>query len=187
MQCGLAAGVAGSSRTTLVGHERPFFAPIAAVISLGVSLGNRLRRVVELVVGVSLGVLVGDLLISEIGSGTWQITLVVTLAMARGGLANGGTLLVNQAGASAVLVATLLPPGEAGGLDRCVDALIGGAGRGAGGRRVPVRPGRPGAPRGPGAARRAGRGAARARRRACVSATPTLPGRALERARRTHR
>jgi uncharacterized membrane protein YgaE (UPF0421/DUF939 family) len=127
VQCGLAAGLAWLVAFDVVGHERPFFAPIAAVISLGVSLGNRLQRAVELVVGVSLGVLVGDLIISVIGSGSWQITLVVTLAVATAVLANGSALLVNQAGASAVLVATLLPPGQTGGLDRCVDALIGGA------------------------------------------------------------
>jgi uncharacterized membrane protein YgaE (UPF0421/DUF939 family) len=110
----------------LAGHERPFFAPIAAVISLGVSLANRLRRVAELVVGVSMGVLVGDLLIAQIGTGPWQIAVVVALAVAAAVFTDGGTLLVNQAGASAVLVATLVPPGELGGIDRCIDALIGG-------------------------------------------------------------
>jgi uncharacterized membrane protein YgaE (UPF0421/DUF939 family) len=126
LQCGLAAGLAWLVANDLIGHQRPFFAPIAAVISLGVTLANRRRRAVELVVGVSLGVLVGDVLISWIGSGWWQIGLVVALAVAAAVFADGGTLLVNQAGASAVLVATLLPPGQAGGLDRCVDALIGG-------------------------------------------------------------
>jgi uncharacterized membrane protein YgaE (UPF0421/DUF939 family) len=107
-------------------HARPFFAPIAAVISLGLSLSSRLRRVAELVLGVSLGVLVGDLLIALIGSGAWQITLVVALAMTIAVFADGATLLVGQAGSSAVLVATLLPPGDASGFDRCIDALIGG-------------------------------------------------------------
>jgi uncharacterized membrane protein YgaE (UPF0421/DUF939 family) len=125
-QCAVAAGAAWYVATELAGHSRPFFAPIAAVISLGVSLTSRLRRVVELVVGVSLGVLVGDLLISQIGSGTWQIMLVVALAMAAAVVTDGAALLVAQAGSSAVLVATLLPPGAAGGLDRCLDALIGG-------------------------------------------------------------
>jgi uncharacterized membrane protein YgaE (UPF0421/DUF939 family) len=126
LQCGMAAGVAWLVAHDLVGHERPFFAPIAAVISLGVSLGNRLRRVAELVVGVSLGVLIGDLIISVIGTGWWQLGLVVTLAVAGAVFADGGALLVGQAGASAVLVATLLPPGESGGIDRCLDAFIGG-------------------------------------------------------------
>ena len=127
LQCGIAAGGAWLVADNLIGHERPFFSPIAAVISLGVSLANRLQRAVELVLGVTVGVLVGDLIISAIGSGWWQITLVVILAVATAVLANGSALLINQAGASAVLVATLLPPGQAGGLDRCVDALIGGA------------------------------------------------------------
>lgn len=126
VQCALAAGVAWFLAADLIGHERPFFAPIAAVISLGVALGARLRRVVEMVVGVSLGVLVGDLLVLQIGSGTWQIMLVVALAMGLAVFTNGATLLVAQAGSSAVLVATLLPPGGTGGIDRCVDALIGG-------------------------------------------------------------
>ncbi|MFC5995973.1 aromatic acid exporter family protein [Pseudonocardia hispaniensis] len=126
VQCAVSAGLAWWVAANVVGHHQPFFAPIAAVISLGVSLGQRLRRAVELVVGVSLGVLVGDLLISVIGSGPWQIALVVALAMAAAVFADGGTLIVAQAAASAVLVATLLPPGSVGGLDRCVDALIGG-------------------------------------------------------------
>jgi uncharacterized membrane protein YgaE (UPF0421/DUF939 family) len=126
-QCAVAAGLAWYTAHDLVGHERPFFAPIAAVICLGVSLGARLRRVVELVVGVSVGLLVGDLLIALIGSGGWQITLVVLLAMAVAVFADGATLLVAQAGSSAVLVATLLPPGDSGGIDRAIDALIGGA------------------------------------------------------------
>ncbi|MBW0106799.1 aromatic acid exporter family protein [Pseudonocardia sp. KRD291] len=127
VQCAFAAGLALYVAGDLVGHTRPFFAPIAAVISLGLTLNSRVRRAAELVVGVSLGVLVGDLLIAQIGSGVWQLVLVVALAMAIAVFTDGGTLIVAQAGASAVLVTTLLPPGETGGIDRCVDALIGGA------------------------------------------------------------
>ncbi|MGZ4558233.1 MAG: FUSC family protein, partial [Mycobacteriaceae bacterium] len=81
LQCSVAASLAWFIATEVVGHPRPFFAPIAAVVCLGVSLGARLRRSVELVAGVSVGILVGDLLISQIGSGSWQIGLVVLLAM----------------------------------------------------------------------------------------------------------
>jgi uncharacterized membrane protein YgaE (UPF0421/DUF939 family) len=126
-QCALAAGLAWFVAHDLVGHQGPFFAPIAAVITLGISLGTRLRRVVELMVGVSVGLLVGDLLISWIGSGWWQIMLVVLLAMSLAVLTDGATLLVAQAGSSAVLVATLLPPGGTAGLDRALDAVIGAA------------------------------------------------------------
>ncbi|WP_433607239.1 FUSC family protein [Prescottella agglutinans] len=126
LQCGLAAGIAWFVATTVVGHTRPFFAPIAAVVSLGLSLGARLRRSVELVCGVTVGIGVGDLLISVIGTGAWQITLVVTLAMGTAVLIGSGPIFSMQAGTSAVLVATLLPPGDAAGFERMVDALVGG-------------------------------------------------------------
>ncbi|RDI26891.1 MULTISPECIES: FUSC family protein [unclassified Rhodococcus (in: high G+C Gram-positive bacteria)] len=126
LQCALAAGLAWWFATEIVGHTRPFFAPIAAVVSLGLSLGARLRRSVELVCGVTVGIGVGDLLISLIGTGAWQITLVVALAMSTAVLIGSGPIFSMQAGTSAVLVATLLPPGDAAGVDRMVDALVGG-------------------------------------------------------------
>lgn len=126
LQCAAGAGLAWWVATTIVGHTAPFFAPIAAVVSLGLSLGARMRRSVELVAGVVIGVGIGDLLIAVIGRGVWQISLVVLLAMSAAVLLNSGPIFSMQAGNSAVLVATLLPPGGQGGLDRMVDALVGG-------------------------------------------------------------
>ena len=63
-QCAIAAGVAWLIASDLLGHDTPFFAPIAAVVSLGTSYGQRLRRVVEVTIGVAIGVLVGDLLVA---------------------------------------------------------------------------------------------------------------------------
>ncbi|MEE2061029.1 FUSC family protein [Rhodococcus artemisiae] len=126
VQCALAAGIAWWVATTLIGHAQPFFAPIAAVVSLGLSLGARLRRSVELVCGVTVGIGIGDLLVSQIGSGPWQIALVVAIAMASAVALNSGPIFSMQAGNSAVLVATLIPPGGTGGIDRMVDALVGG-------------------------------------------------------------
>ena len=126
VQCALAAGLAWWVAFELLGHQRPFFAPIAAVVSLGVSLGARLRRSVELVVGVSVGIGVGDLLISGIGTGTWQIVLVVALAMITAVVLDGGPIIAMQAAGSAVLVATLIPPGNSAGFERMIDALVGG-------------------------------------------------------------
>lgn len=127
LQCSVAAAIAWLVATEVFGHSRPFFAPIAVVISIGVGMGQqRLRRVVELVVGVSVGIGVGDLLISWIGTGPWQIAMVLGLAMTISVVLGGGALVTLQAGSSAILVATLLPPGGTGGLDRMLDALIGG-------------------------------------------------------------
>nr|WP_245672941.1 FUSC family protein [Aldersonia kunmingensis] len=126
VQCGLAAGISWWVAFDLLGHPRPFFAPIAAVISLGISLGARLRRSVELVVGVTVGIGIGDLIVTAIGTGPWQIAVVVALAMASAVLLDGGPIIAMQAASSAVLVATLLPPGDAAGYERMVDALVGG-------------------------------------------------------------
>ncbi|HEX6352384.1 FUSC family protein [Actinophytocola sp.] len=127
LQCSVAGALAWLVATEVFGHSRPFFAPMAVVICIGVGFGQqRLRRVVELVVGVSVGIGVGDLLILQIGGGWWQLALVLGLAMTISVLLGGGTLVTLQAGTSAILVATLLPPGGTAGLDRMVDALIGG-------------------------------------------------------------
>ena len=110
----------------LLGHQTPFFAPIAAVVSLGTSYGQRLRRVAEVTLGVAIGVLVADLLVLAIGTGGWQLALVVALAMTSAFLLDGGQLFVTQAAVQSIVVSTLLPqPGA--GFTRWSDALIGGA------------------------------------------------------------
>lgn len=126
LQCGVAAGLAWFIAHDLVGHERPFFAPIAAAIALGTGMGRRLRRGIELVLGVVVGVGLGDLFIALVGSGPWQITLVVIIAMSAAVFLDRGVLVGTQAASSAILVATLLPPGSSGGFDRMIDASIGG-------------------------------------------------------------
>ena len=125
-QCALAAGVAWFVAADVLGHPTPFFAPIAAVVSLGTSYGQRLRRVAEVTLGVAIGVFVADLLVSVTGSGWWQLSLVVALAMTAAFLLDGGQLFVTQAAVQSIVVATLLPdPGQ--GLVRWTDALVGGA------------------------------------------------------------
>lgn len=127
LQCALAAGVSWWIATRVTGSAQPpFFAPIAAVVSLGLSLGQRWRRSAELVGGVVIGILVGDLFVAQIGTGTWQIVVVVALAMSLAVFVDRGPMVPLQAASSATLVATLLPPGGVGGLSRAVDALIGG-------------------------------------------------------------
>lgn len=125
-QCAIAAGLAWTLASDVFHHETPFFAPIAAVVSLGTSYGQRLRRVAEVTVGVAIGVFVGDLLTHWLGSGGWQIALIVSLAMSTALLLGQGVLFVNQAAVQAIVVSTLVPsPGAA--FIRWTDALIGGA------------------------------------------------------------
>lgn len=126
VQCATAAGVAWFLAADVFDHDTPFFAPIAAVVSLGTSYGQRLRRVAEVTLGVAIGVLVGDVLVAGIGSGGWQIGLIVLLAMSTAILLDAGTLFVTQAAVQSIVVAVLLP-GANGAFLRWTDALIGGA------------------------------------------------------------
>ena len=124
-QCAIAAGVAWTIASDVFDHPTPFFAPIAAVVSLGISYGQRLRRVAEVTVGVAIGVFVGDLLTHWLGSGGWQIALIVSLAMTAALLLGQGVLFVNQAAVQAIVVSTLVPTPDAAFI-RWTDALIGG-------------------------------------------------------------
>jgi uncharacterized membrane protein YgaE (UPF0421/DUF939 family) len=124
-QAALAAALAWVVAKDVLGHDTPFFAPIAAVVSLGVTYGQRLRRVAEVTVGVAVGVLVADLLVLALGTGWWQLALVVALAMTAALLLDAGGLLVTQAAVQAIIVTTLIPdPDQA--LIRWTDALVGG-------------------------------------------------------------
>ncbi|MCW2852857.1 MAG: hypothetical protein JWM84_2521 [Nocardioides sp.] len=126
IQCALAAGAAWFVAADLLGHDTPFFAPIAAVVSLGTSYGQRLRRVAEVTLGVAIGVFIADLLVIQLGSGAWQLVIIVGLAMTTAFLLDGGPLFVTQAAVQSIVVSTLIPdPGAA--LTRWTDALVGGA------------------------------------------------------------
>ncbi len=126
LQTAVAASVAYFLSAAVLGHEAPFFASIAAVVSLGITLGERGRRAVQIVFGVAVGLMVADLLVLVIGTGTVQIGAVVLLAMGAALFFGGGPLLVSQAAISALLVVILQPPEAVFTPDRFLDALMGG-------------------------------------------------------------
>ena len=126
LQCGLAAALAWAISVHVLGHPRPFFASVAAVVALGLRPGQRLRRTAELAFGVALGVLVGDLVVGLIGSGTWQISVVVAAGLLIAVACGGTGLVVTQSGLQAVFVVAL-PRTPNSGVHRWEDALVGGA------------------------------------------------------------
>lgn len=111
-----------------IGHEQPFFAPIAAIATVAISLAHRLRRSAELLLGNAIGIFFADLLIAEIGTGVWQLGLVVAIALTTAIMLGGGPILIMQSASAAILIATLVPPTAAQpwNTGRVVDALIGG-------------------------------------------------------------
>jgi uncharacterized membrane protein YgaE (UPF0421/DUF939 family) len=124
-QCAVAAGVAWWLAEDVLGHTTPFFAPVAAVVSLGTSYGQRLRRVAEVTLGVAIGVFGADLLVHLAGNGGWQIALVVALAMSVALLLDSGQVFVIQAAVQSIVITALIPPPGAA-FTRWTDALIGG-------------------------------------------------------------
>src|SRR5437899_10748030 len=125
VQTALAAGLSWFVAVHLFGHRAPLFAPVAAIVCIDMTVGQRLRRAIELIVGASVGVGVGALLISAIGTGPWQIAVIVALATSVAVLLDGRAGINVQAAVSAMLVAALYVPGEPIGMARPVHGLSG--------------------------------------------------------------
>jgi uncharacterized membrane protein YgaE (UPF0421/DUF939 family) len=124
-----AAALAWLIAHRVLGHPAPFFAPIAAAISLSTSRIQRSRRIVQMVVGVLLGIVIAEVLAAVIGTSTaaLAVTVLVTMAVAvavGAGFVGEGMMFANQAAASAILVVTLHRHGT--GSERAIDAIVGG-------------------------------------------------------------
>jgi uncharacterized membrane protein YgaE (UPF0421/DUF939 family) len=130
VQTAVAAALAWSAAALVLGHERPFVAAIAAVISVGAVAGQTFRRAVEWILGVAVGLTVADLIMLVIGTGPIQTGVMVGLAMVVALLIRGGIMFWTEAGVSAVLVAGLDPTtygvSQGASPDRFLEALLGG-------------------------------------------------------------
>lgn len=128
LQVSIAAGLAFWVAQTVVGHPLPFFAPITVVIILGLAGGERIRKALELSLGVIVGVGLGDLLVHYAPDGPWMIPLAVGVSLLVASFLSKSPLVSNQVAIGSILIATILPPGTAGGgPDRMLDAFVGAA------------------------------------------------------------
>ncbi|QTE29214.1 FUSC family protein [Pengzhenrongella sicca] len=122
-----AAGLSFAIAKYGLGHEFPFFAPVSAWVALGFSADRPVRRVAELSIGVAVGVAFGDLLVHLIGSGWWQISVVLAVSALVGRFIDRGALLTTQAGVQAIVIVGLPTIQATGGpIGRWTDALVGG-------------------------------------------------------------
>ena len=126
LQTAIAAVGAWYLAVLLLPNPAPAFASIAAVICLGATYGQRRRQAVELVSGVMVGLTVATALLALIGTGPWQIALLVTLAMSAALILRGGPTLVNEAAVSAILLASVQQADPGFSTDRILEGLIGG-------------------------------------------------------------
>jgi uncharacterized membrane protein YgaE (UPF0421/DUF939 family) len=127
----IAVGLAWYVAHDLLGEPEPFFAPMAAVLSLSATKLLRGQRALQVLAGVTLGIGIGSAVkavagtlpgAAAIGLAT-LIALVVSVCLSVGFLGEG-MLLVNQSAGSAILMIAVA--GASTGSERLLDGLIGG-------------------------------------------------------------
>ena len=123
-QSAAAAAIAWLLAGLIPGHPSPVFAPIAALIALTATPGRRGRQAVQMILGILIGIVVADLFVVALGRGTWQLMVVVALAMTATTAAGLSSFMVAQASIWAAIV-TALHGGYLAAAGRFVDGLIG--------------------------------------------------------------
>lgn len=130
VQTAVAAGLSWYVAHDVLQHPQPFFAPIAAAVSLSTSNVLRAQRAIQMMIGVTLGIGVGSLVQGLLGPGDVPIAVAAVVALGAavfigGGFIGHGMMFANQTVVSAILVLALYRGGV--GFERIFDALIGGA------------------------------------------------------------
>jgi uncharacterized membrane protein YgaE (UPF0421/DUF939 family) len=129
MQTSVAAGLAWYITHDVLAHPQPFFAPIAAAVSLSISNVLRAQRAIQMMIGVTLGIGVGTLVQGLLGPGAISIAVAALIALLVAvfigqGYIGQGMMFANQTVVSSILVLALYRSGV--GFERIYDALIGG-------------------------------------------------------------
>ena len=129
VQTSVAAGLAWYLTHDVLGHPQPFFAPIAAAVSLSISNVLRAQRAVQMMIGVTLGIGMGTVVVGLLGTGAIPIAIAALIALSLAvlighGYIGHGMMFANQTVISSILVLALYRSN--GGWERVYDALIGG-------------------------------------------------------------
>ncbi|OBG66235.1 MULTISPECIES: aromatic acid exporter family protein [unclassified Mycobacterium] len=129
VQTAVAAGLSWYIAHDVLAHPQPFFAPIAAAVSLSTSNVLRAQRAIQMMVGVTLGIGLGSLVQAALGPGAVSIGVAAFVALWAAvfighGLIGQGMMFANQTAVSAILVLALFHLGL--GWERIFDALLGG-------------------------------------------------------------
>lgn len=113
-----------------VGFERPYFAPLAAILCLQVTVAESLSKGLQRILGIVCGVIVADLLVRIIGVHGWSVALLVLAAIAIAMWLRLGKQAISQVGVSAMMVLTVGHKHDMAfvySFDRIFNTLIGAA------------------------------------------------------------
>jgi len=109
----------------VLGHSVPLLSITVVISSLGFGRDARPRRVFDSVVGILVGILFSEVLFTLLGSGVWQIALILFLTFVIARFASPSAAFAAAAGIQSMMV-MLLPNPDGGVLTRSVDGLVGG-------------------------------------------------------------
>jgi len=119
------AGLAWTISYLLLGHQRPIFAAMGAIISLAPGLSNHGKQAIHLFIGVTTGVIIGEFAIVYFGFVPTEIRVVIVcfLAMLCAVSYAIVPLMAIQSGLSAIMVFALGP--DMAGITKIEDIAIG--------------------------------------------------------------
>jgi hypothetical protein len=123
LQATAAAVVAWVIASRLARHHEPFFAPVAAIVSLNASIGERGLNAVRLLLGVVVGIACGELTLLVLGGGFGALGIATFAALLAARALGGVRIVLAQAAIGAILTVAVAE-GEVG-VQRLLDALIG--------------------------------------------------------------
>ena len=124
LQTTAAATAAWIIATQFADHGDPFFAPISAVVALSAPTGERGLQAIRILSGVLLGIIVAELTVALIGGGYGRLAIACFVAMTIARVIGASRIVMIQAASSAIL--TVIAAGGEAGVDRLIDACIGG-------------------------------------------------------------
>jgi uncharacterized membrane protein YgaE (UPF0421/DUF939 family) len=125
LQIIVAVVIAYSITHYLLLHPVPVLAITVTITSLGLTRDARPRRVAESLLGIVIGVAVSEAIALLVGSGVWQLAIVLLVVFVVGRFFSPNPQFAVAAAVPSALV--LLIPAPDGGFGRTLDAVIAGA------------------------------------------------------------
>lgn len=107
------------------GTHRPYFAPLAAILSMQVTVEESLWRGYQRVSGIVGGIVIADAVTRYVGIHVWSLALLVFVGTALATWLKLGSQAIPQVGVSAIMVMVLGTGHQDYALDRIADTIIG--------------------------------------------------------------
>src|SRR5690554_4168832 len=118
----LAAMLAWLIAHEMLGHPTPAIALVSTLTILGFNRDARPRRGLESAVGILVGIVLSEVALLVVGSGWWQLAIVLTVTLFVARLVSPSAPFAIAAGVQSILV-MVLPAPDGGVFTRSIDGL----------------------------------------------------------------